>query len=295
MKNIGGQAVIEGVMMKGSGGWSVAVRDRSGAIHLKTEPLRVAPKFLRLPFIRGVAGLIHALTIGIRALEFSAGKAYNEDGEKPMSGFAIGLTIALSIIIGICLFILLPLYATKLAGLFVGAVTRSSFVFNLVDGIVRVSIFLLYIFGIGLWKDMRRVFEYHGAEHKVIHAYEAGKGLDAGSAAQFSPHHPRCGTSFLLIVMVISILVFSVIPQTWPFWAKFASRIVFIPAIAGISYEILRLSSRMKNNPLINILIMPGLMLQKLTTREPDALQIEVAISALSEVLKMERADASEA
>lgn len=281
--------------MKGSGGWTVAVRDQKGTIHLKTETLQSPPKFFRLPFVRGIAGLFHALTIGIKALEFSAGKAYNDADEKPMSALSIGLTIAFSMMLGIGLFIFLPLYATRLAGLFLSVVTNSSFVFNLVDGMMRVFIFLIYVFAMGLWKDMRRVFEYHGAEHKTIHAYEAGESLNAENVRQFSPHHPRCGTSFLLIVMVISILVFSFIPQSWPFLYKFASRIVFIPAIAGISYELLRLSSKVKNNPLLNMLIKPGLMLQKLTTREPDAFQIEVAIIALTEVLKMEKQDASKA
>lgn len=295
MKNIGGQAVIEGVMMKGNKGWTVAVRDRSGDIHLKTVQLKRLPEFFRMPFVRGVFGLYHALTIGIKALEFSAGKAYNEADEKPMSSLAIGLTITFSMILGIGLFILLPLYVTRLAGFFISSVSTSSLAFNMVDGLVRVFIFLIYIFAIGLWKEMRRVFEYHGAEHKVIHAYEAGRELNVENVRKFSPHHPRCGTSFLLIVMVISILVFSFIPNAWPFLGKFFSRIILIPLIAGISYELLRFSAGVKDNLFLNLLILPGLMLQKLTTREPDSSQIEVAIRAMSEVLKLEGIDASEA
>jgi uncharacterized protein YqhQ len=295
MKSIGGQAVIEGVMMKSPSGWTVAVRDQKGDIHIKKEVLERLPRFLRLPLVRGVVGLFHALAIGIKAIEFSASKAYTGEDEKPLSPLAMASTIIFAVGIGIGLFIFLPLYLTKLMGLVVSGVDKSSFMFNLTDGIIRVLVFLLYVFAIGLWKDMRRIFEYHGAEHKVIHAYEAGRELDVESVRVFSPHHPRCGTSFLLIVMVISILVFSFVPQTWPFWAKFLSRLILIPLIAGISYELLRLSAKMKENSLIRLMILPGLLLQKLTTREPDDSQIEVAIRAVKEVLLLEEENAREA
>ncbi|GAB4407230.1 MAG: DUF1385 domain-containing protein [Thermodesulfovibrionales bacterium] len=294
MKNIGGQAVIEGVMMKAPGGWTVAVRDQKGHIHLKVERLKRLHGFLRAPILRGVMALYQALSIGIKAIEFSASKAYNED-EKSMSPVAMASTVVFALVIGIGLFIFLPLYMTRFAGMFVGIVSKSSFIFNLIDGILRVFIFLFYVFAIGLWKDMRRVFEYHGAEHKVIHAYEAGKELDIENVRSFSPHHPRCGTSFLLIVMVISILIFSFIPQSWPFSGKFISRLILIPLIAGISYELLRLSARMKGNPVFDLLILPGLMLQRLTTRQPDDSQMEVAIRALREVLNLENKDDREA
>lgn len=295
MKNIGGQAVIEGVMMKAPGCWSVAVRDQKGDIHIKKEALKKLPRFLMLPLLRGVVGLFHALAIGIRAIEFSAGKAYDSESEKPLNPITIASTIGFAIVIGIGLFIYLPLYLTKLAGLVMAEVSRSSFVFNVTDGIIRVFIFLLYVFAIGLWKDMRRVFEYHGAEHKVIHAYEAGKELDVPNVRSFSPHHARCGTSFLLIVMVISILLFSFIPQSWPFSGKFLSRLVLIPLIAGISYELLRLSAKVQDNSFVHLLVLPGLMLQKLTTREPDDSQIEVAIRAMKEVLPSEETNDREA
>ena len=279
-------------MMKSPAGWTVAVRDQRGEIHIKRQLLGRLPRFLGLPLLRGIVGLYHAFAIGIKAIEFSASKAYNSEDEKPLSPFAIASTIVFSVCLGIGLFIFLPLYLTKLMGLLVGEVSRSSFIFNLTDGIIRVLIFLFYVFAIGLWKDMRRIFEYHGAEHKVIHAYEAGRELEIENVRSFSPHHPRCGTSFLLIVMVISILIFSFIPQSWPFSGKFLSRIVLIPMIAGISYELLRLSAKMKRNTLIHLLIIPGLMLQKLTTREPDDSQIEVAIRAVKEVLALEVKDA---
>lgn len=287
MKNIGGQAVIEGVMMKAPEGWTVAVRDPQGGIQVKREPLRKLPPAFRAPVVRGVVALYQALAIGIRALEFSAGTAYNEPEEEPLSKPAVATTIGLALLLGIGLFILLPLYATKLLGLLMASVERSSLVFNLVDGVVRVIVFLLYVFAIGLWKDMRRIFEYHGAEHKVIHAYEAGLELDVAAVRSFSPQHPRCGTSFLLIVMVMSILVFSFIPQSWPLSWKFVSRLVLIPAVAGISFELLRLSAKFSGHRIMHWLILPGILLQRLTTREPDDSQIEVAIVAAREVLSM--------
>jgi uncharacterized protein YqhQ len=290
MKNIGGQAVIEGVMMKGRKGWTVAVRGPKGEIHVKREKLSELPRVLRLPLIRGFIALFSALIIGIRAIEFSADKAYEEaegEGQK-LSPVPMGFTIFLSIILGIALFILLPLYMAKLLGLVFESVSRSSVAFNLVDGIIRVFLFLLYIIAVGMWKEMRRIFEYHGAEHKVIHAYEDGGDLTLDRIKDNSPLHPRCGTSFLLIVMVISIFTFSFIPQAWPFIYKFLSRLVLIPLIAGVSYEFLKLSARMQDNPIMKMLIQPGLLLQRLTTREPDEAQIEVAVRALEEVVALE-------
>lgn len=287
MKNIGGQAVIEGVMMKGKKGWTVAVRGPKGDIYVKNEGLSELPKILKFPIIRGVITLFHTLSIGIRAIEFSASKAYEEEG-KSLSPLAIGCTIGVSLILGIVLFILLPLYSTKLLGVIFTSISESSFLFNLVDGIVRIAVFLCYIIAIGLWKEMRRIFEYHGAEHKVIHAYENGKELTFNNIKYNSPLHPRCGTSFLFIVMFISIFTFSFIPQEWSFLYKFLSRIILIPLIAGISYEFLKLSTKLKKNTLMYLLIQPGLFLQKLTTREPDDRQIEIAIKALEEVLRIE-------
>lgn len=288
MKNIGGQAVIEGVMMKARKGWTVAVRGPKGYIHVKKEGLSEPPVLLKLPLIRGFIALLHSLIIGVKAIEFSAGKAYEEEDGKQLSPAAVGVTIMVSVILGIALFILLPLYATKLIGIVFFSVSQNSLMFNIVDGIIRILVFLLYIIFIGMWKDMRRIFEYHGAEHKVIHAYESGKELTLTNIRSNSPLHPRCGTSFLLIVMVISIFTFSLIPQEWTFASKFFSRIVLIPLIAGVSYEFLKLSARLKNNLIMNFLIQPGLLLQRLTTREPADDQIEVAVRALEEVLRIE-------
>lgn len=275
-------------MMKAAGSWTVAVRGQAGEIHLKKERLKPLPRFLKLPLLRGVIALFQALGIGMRAIEFSAGKAYDEPGEQSLSKTAIAFTILVSILLSIGLFILLPLYATKLMGMLFQGISKSSFLFNLVDGLIRVGVFILYIVLIGLWKEMARIFMYHGAEHKVIHAYEEGTELTVAAVRKYSTRHPRCGTSFLMIVMVVSILVFSFIPQHWPFVMKFISRVVLIPLIAGSSFEVLKLSAKWQHNPVMHLLILPGLMLQRLTTREPDDTQIEVALSALIEVLKLE-------
>jgi uncharacterized protein YqhQ len=288
MKNVGGQAVIEGVMMKSAGNWTVAVRDQGGAIHLKREKLSRLPRFFKLPMVRGVMALFQALTLGIKAIEFSANKAYTEESGEKLGKLSIAFTIMISVLLSIGLFILLPLYAAKLMGMIFHGIAKNSLLFNLTDGIVRVFVFLIYVVLIGVWKEMARIFMYHGAEHKVIHAYEEGLELTVENARKHSPLHPRCGTSFLMIVMVVSILVFSFIPQYWPFLYKFLSRVVLIPIIAGTSFELLKLSAKMKDNPVMNAMIQPGLLLQRLTTREPDDSQLEVAIMALEEVLKLE-------
>ena len=292
IKSIGGQAVIEGVMMKSPKNWTVAVRDQKGNIHLKKERLAEIPRLLKLPVLRGVVALFHALMLGIRAIEFSASKAYEEETEENLGKFSIAVTILVSMLLGIGLFILLPLYATKLAGHVFEGIAKNSLLFNLTDGVLRVFVFLCYVLLIGLWKEMARIFMYHGAEHKVIHAYEEGKQLTIENVRDNSPLHPRCGTSFLLIVMVVSILAFSFIPQDWPFLYKFLSRIVLIPLIAGLSFEFLKFSSRWSHNPVMHMLVFPGLLLQRLTTREPDEAQLEVALSALKEVLKLEEENA---
>ncbi len=287
MKNIGGQAVIEGVMMKSPKGWSVAVRCPDGDISLKTVELKKPHPFFKLPVIRGVVGLFQALTIGVKAIEFSGSVAYKEE-VKSDSKFGIIISIVIAFFLAIGLFKFLPLFFTTVIGEAVPEVLSNSLLFNFIDGMLRVGIFLLYVFSIGLWKEMRRIYEYHGAEHKVIYAYEAGEELTLENVNKYKPYHPRCGTSFLLIVMVISILVFLSIPKEWSFAEKLLSRIILIPVIAGVSYEALRFSAKVKNNALMRALISPGLLLQRLTVREPDNSQIEVAVAALKEVLKLD-------
>lgn len=286
MSDIGGQAVIEGVMMKSGNAWTVAVRNSDKDIVLKKERARELPKAFKLPLLRGIIALVQALSIGVRALLFSA-EASGLDEETP-SSFSLALTVVFSFAAGIGLFLLLPLYATKLMGGLLVSVNESSLVFNLVDGVIRVIVFLIYVVLISMNKDIRRVFQYHGAEHKAVHAFEAGVDLTPQNIDRYSTIHPRCGTSFLIMVMLLSILVFSLIPKEWPFVYKFLSRIALMPLIAGLSYEFIKFSSKKMKNPVVRMLAMPGLWLQKLTTGIPSHDQIEVAARALKEVLEMD-------
>lgn len=286
MSDIGGQAVIEGVMMRSGNVWTVAVRNPEKEIVVKRENVRKLPKPLKWPLIRGVIALVQSLSIGIKALLYSA-EASGHEEEKP-SSLSMFFTVFLAVIIGIGLFLLFPLYATKLMGILYQSINESSLMFNLVDGIIRVAVFLAYILLISLNKDIRRVFEYHGAEHKAVHAFEAGVELTPENADKYSTLHPRCGTSFLLIVMMLSIVVFSLIPKDWPFIDKFLSRLVLMPLIAGLSYEFLKFSSKKMNNKFMKMAVAPGLRLQKLTTGQPSFDQLEVAIRALKEALDMD-------
>jgi uncharacterized protein YqhQ len=284
MADIGGQAVIEGVMMRSGNVYAIAVRSPDKDIVFKKDTIKELPKSLKWPVIRGVVALGQALSLGIRALLYSA-EASGHEEETP-SDFSLYMTVIVSFVIAIGLFFLLPLYGTKLLGNIFNSISDSSLMFNLVDGVIRVSFFLIYILSIRMMKDIKRVFQYHGAEHKVVHAFEAGVELTPENADKYSTLHPRCGTSFVIMVMMLSILVFSIIPKDWPFIEKFMSRIVLIPLIAGLSYEFIKLSSKKMNNPFIRYMSMPGLWLQKLTTGIPSLDQIEVAIKALNETLR---------
>lgn len=283
MSDVGGQAVIEGVMMRSGNVYSIAVRTPEQEIVLKKEHIKKLPKFLKLPVLRGVIALVQSLSIGIRALLYSA-EASGHEEETP-STLSLYLTVIAAFAIGIGLFLLLPLYSTKWLGIIFQSINESSFTFNIVDGVIRVAVFLIYILAITTSKDIKRVFQYHGAEHKVVHAFEAGEDLTPENADKYSTLHPRCGTSFLLIVMMISILIFSFIPKDWPFPGKFLSRLMLMPLIAGLSYEFIKLSSKQMNNPFIRMTAMPGIWLQKLTTGKPSHDQMEVAIKALKDVM----------
>jgi uncharacterized protein YqhQ len=284
--NIGGQAVIEGVLMRAPRSMAIAVRRPDGEIVVKRDtviPLSERFPLVKLPLVRGAVALFSSLVIGMKALSFSANEAISEGEEKEeMSPLAMGGTIALALLLGILLFFILPLFLTKLLVPYIG---ESNIVFNLVDGFIRVLVFLLYVYSISRMKDIQRVFQYHGAEHKSIFAFEAGIRLTVENVKQFSRLHPRCGTSFLLIVMLVSIVVFSLIPKAWPFYLKAGSRVVLLPVIAGFSYELLKLSAKYEKSRLVRMLIAPGLALQRLTTREPDDSQLEVAIRSLEEAL----------
>jgi len=283
--------VIEGVMMRAPRSVAVAVRRPSGEIVVRKElvvPLGERFPVVKIPVIRGAVALFSSLVTGMKALNFSANESIAEDGaekgKQEMNPALMGGTIAVALLFGIALFFILPLYLTKLLVPFIGA---SNIVFNLVDGVIRVVVFLLYIYSISRMKDIQRVFQYHGAEHKSIFTFEAGEQLTVDNVRKFSRLHPRCGTSFLLIVMLVSIFVFSLIPKPWPFYMKGGARIVLLPIIAGVSYEFLKWSAKNETSLLVRMLIAPGLALQRLTTREPDESQLEVAIRSMEEALEV--------
>jgi uncharacterized protein YqhQ len=286
--NIGGQAVIEGVMMRAPRSMAIAVRRPDGEIVVqKKEVIPLSERFplVKLPIVRGAAALFSSLITGIKALNFSANEALAEGEDKEeLSSWAMAGTMAVAFGFGILLFFILPLYLTKLLTPVIG---NSNIVFNLVDGVIRVAVFLIYIIVISRMNDIQRVFQYHGAEHKSIFAFEAGDELTVANVRKYSCLHPRCGTSFLLIVMLVSIVIFSLIPKLWPFYLKAGSRIVLLPLIAGVSYEFLKWTAKNDQSALVKLIIAPGLALQRLTTREPDDSQLEVAIRSMEEALEV--------
>jgi uncharacterized protein YqhQ len=282
---IGGQAVIEGVMMKSPKYLSIAVRKPNKKISVKTESFKsIADKYkwLGWPLIRGVVNLIEMLAIGMQALTFSANEASGEE-EEELTKTEIITTFLAAMLFTVAFFIILPFYLSKLV-----VTSGQGILFNLLDGLIRVGLFLVYVLVIPFMKDIRAVFQYHGAEHKSVHCYESGKKLTVKNTQKFSTLHPRCGTSFLLIVLVISILIFSLITSEHTV-IKILARVVLLPVIAGLSYELLRFSARHEKTICCRAIIWPGLMLQKLTTREPTDKQVEVAIKALEAVLKKEK------
>jgi uncharacterized protein YqhQ len=295
---LGGQAVLEGVMMRGVSTWAVAVRKPApedseaelGEIDVTTEPIVSWAKrhrVLRLPVIRGVVALGESMKIGFNALGISANAQLEaEEGDEepePIGGLTWGLTIALSLALAIGLFFVIPVGLTSLIKDQLG----SALLFWLVEGVLRTAIFIGYIVAISRLPDLRRVFEYHGAEHKTISCYEAGDRLVPERAETYSRLHPRCGTSFLLIVMVLAIFVFAPIGLPAWYWLL-ASRILGIPLIAGLSYEVIKWAGKHRRKRWVRTLMWPGLMLQNLTTREPDREQLAVAIAALESVLAVE-------
>jgi len=277
--SIGGQAVIEGVMMRGPGIIATAVRQPSGEIIVKAEPFTlISDKYpiLKKPMLRGVVALVESLVHGLRALSFSAQAAGEE--EEELSNKELVLTMLFSLGLAILLFVIIPTYAAK----YIHSAVTDPRLLNLMEGLLRFAIFIAYIVAISRMKDIHRVFEYHGAEHKTIHAYEAGVPLDVEHVRTYSTLHPRCGTNFLLIVMIVSIIMFAFLG--WPdLWIRIVSRIVLMPVVAGVAYEIIRFAGR-SEAAWVKVVITPGLLLQKLTTREPSDDQLEVAIKALESV-----------
>jgi uncharacterized protein YqhQ len=284
--NYGGQAVMEGVMMRGSKALAVAVRNPDGEVVIHTEPLNptiYASKISKVPFLRALTSLWDALVLGIRTLMYSADIALGEDEEVEFSGPVAWGTVAVSFVVGIGLFFVGPLL---LVG-FVDRYIESSFLSNVIEGVLRLTIFVAYIWLIGRIPDIRRVFAYHGAEHKTINAYEDGADLTPDDVAQYSTAHFRCGTAFLLSVMVISIVIFSLLGRP-PMALRILSRIVLIPVVAGVAYEYIRFTNRYRHKALVRVIAAPNLALQSLTTREPDTSMLEVSIAALKQVLETE-------
>ncbi|MBN1356114.1 DUF1385 domain-containing protein [bacterium] len=302
--SVGGQAVLEGIMMRAPGIMTVAVRRQDGSIAVHTDRINVPRRWLwmRKPFLRGVLALVQSLVLGFKALNYSSAVAVadiDSDATRPngsgegesrleerggLSGWSVAGILGLTLILGIGFFFMLPLFLTEiLAGSF-SLIAENTVFYNIIDGIIRVFIFLLYIAGITLLPDIRRLFQYHGAEHKSIFTYEAGLPLTVENARGFSTLHPRCGTAFLLVVMVVAVFVFSLVPSGMPVWIKVASRIVLLPVIAGVSFELIRKAGE-SGNRFFRLVILPGIWLQRITTREPDESQLEVGLKALETAL----------
>jgi uncharacterized protein YqhQ len=290
---IGGQALIEGVLMRSPGAYGIAVRRPDGSLALQRAKVSSIAKrwpALKLPILRGVAVLFQSLFLGIQALNFSAleaGVEVQKDGDKKpdASKLAVAGSMAVGLGLGVVIFLLVPLWLTELAQTYVFG-EMHSLAFNLFDGLLRGIFFLAYIVAISRMDDIHRVFQYHGAEHKVVFAWESGRGLTVENARVQSRLHPRCGTSFLLFVLLVSIVLFALIPKTAPFLVKFGGRLVLVPLIAGLSYEVLRLTAKRSSSPMFRVLVAPGLALQRITTQEPTDDMLEVAIVALQEALR---------
>jgi len=280
----GGQAVIEGVMMRGRETLVTAVRRPDGGLVIDSQPLPklYTGRIRQLPLIRGIVVLIEALVLGIKTLFHSANVSLEEE-EEEISGALLWLIVAGSMVFAVALFFIAPLFLTRLLNI------SSSLLFNLIDGLIRSVIFIVYLWLMTLVPDIRRVFAYHGAEHKVVNAYENGVPMEIEAVRGYNTAHVRCSTSFLFVVLIISIFVFALIGLRTT-WQMVLSRIVLIPVIAALGYEVIYFGSRHINNGLVRAVLAPGLWLQALTTREPDDSQLEVALAALKKVIEIEEA-----
>jgi len=282
----GGQAVIEGVMMRGQKTMVTAVRRPNGELAIDTQPLpTIYTGWMRkTPLIRGVIVLIEALVLGIKTLLYSANVSLEEEEEK-ISGGLVWAMVTISLVLSIALFFIAPLFLTKLLDPYI----HSSLLFHLIEGFIRLAIFIIYLKLMTLLPDIKRVFAYHGAEHKTVNAYEDGVPLEVEAIKGYSTAHVRCGTSFLFAVLIIAILVFALIGRPSSLWLMVLSRIILIPVIAALGYEVTHFGGKHAKNGLVRAILYPGLLLQKLTTREPDDSQLEVAISALRKVVEIEQ------
>ena len=273
--DIGGQAVIEGVLMKSREKLAIAVRLENGKIKIKKETLKSLPKILRLPFVRGITTLVYILLIGIKALVWSANQALGDEDELGMWEL-IG-TLFVSLLFALLFFIGIPFFLTWLTGL-------EGFWFNVVEGTIRLTVFIAYVYAISFMKDIRRMFQYHGAEHMAVNCYEFEHNLTVENVKKHSTIHPRCGTSFIMLVLIISIILFTFIPsEVW--YLKLAWRVALVPVVSGVGYELLRLGGKFRKSVVMGILIAPGMWVQKITTQKPSDDMIEVAIESLKAVV----------
>jgi uncharacterized protein YqhQ len=279
----GGQAVIEGVMMRGKNSVAIAVRQPDGEIKVTDQKLHniYRGRVREIPFLRGIIVLIETMVLGMNALFLSAQIASAEDGEEQITPGMLWGTAIFSIVIGVAIFFIAPLLVTNYL---IYPNVSSAILANLFEGALRIIIFILYLWLVSRMPDIKRVFAYHGAEHKSVNTLEAGVPLEVENVKKYSTAHSRCGTSFLLVVLVLAIIVFSLLGKP-PLWLGITSRIVLIPVIAAIGYEIIRFFAEHAENPVIRVLLVPGMALQSMTTREPDEGQMEVAIAALKRVV----------
>src|SRR5580765_8606202 len=299
---VGGQAVLEGVMMRSPHAWAIAVRRPSGEVATMSEPLERPSekhKWMGWPVVRGVMTLGYAMTLGFRALRFSADVALEQimpaeqqkEKKAEISGWVAGINVAISLAFFIFMYKFLPLAAaTELKR--VNPIFANPIMFNVVDGVIRIALFLLFIWGVSLMKDIRRVYQYHGAEHKTVFAFENGDPLEIPAVQKYTTYHPRCGTSFLMTVMIISILVYTLVPVT-TFWARFGIRIALLPVIAGVSYEIIRFAAKHRGS-LFALMTAPGMWLQRVTTHPPSDDQAQCAIVALNQAMELEKQNGGE-
>lgn len=304
---IGGQALIEGVMIRSPNFVTIAVRKPSGEITVKHNrylSLTKRVKAFGLPIIRGFVTLIETMVIGMKALNFSAEQALEEEalgvrqeasgkGARILGAISFAFSIVISLTLAIFLFKFVPLYATEYLRKIWPLLQKSTVLFNLIDGAIRIGIFFLYIGVLAQFKTFQRVFQYHGAEHKSIFTYEKGAPLDPEHVKIESPRHPRCGTSFIIIVLIVSIVLLSLVPRHPVFWISFLRRLAIIPFIMGVGYEVLKWTAKWRSSALVRWLTLPGIATQYITTKEPDEAQIEVAIAAVKEALQCEKVSAT--
>jgi len=276
------------VMIRGKEGVAISVRQPNGELSIVRQPLASIYKgrLREMPLVRGIIVLVETLVLGTRALLHSAQVAAAEEGEEKIPAALLWGTVAASLALGVALFVMVPLFATRYL---IDPYIDSALLSNVFEGLIRIGIFIAYLKLISLMPDIKRVFAYHGAEHKVVNAYEAGVPLEVEAVKNYSTAHARCGTAFLFIVLILAIFVFALVGQP-TLWIRILSRIALIPVIAVIGYEIMKFGAAHINNKIVRVLLAPGLMLQSMTTREPDDSQIEAAISALSEVIEIDRA-----